>query len=509
MALEPKVLFFKEKSWSNWHRTLVKQPISGRIEVHNPETNPNFTGMRKTAAAIQGVIADAVAAKVRLHAVGGRWSHSEVASPSPGRLLETAMLNWRFRPAADQVSPAFKGKAEELVLVQGGIAISEINKWLETGLGRSFRTTGSSNGQTIVGAMTTSSHGSALDMGALHSQVCGLQLLTGTKNLWLERSDDPVASDKLVADLGATRPQGPSDDLFEAALVSLGGLGIVHAVMLRTAPIFRMSANQVRLPYDDALKRAITDFDFSGVALPGGQERPYYFRAIVNPHDKRGVAYVQVMYQRPFPPGTKIDYSIDGAFGPGHDVVGLVAGLLDTVPGLTGALTEVMVDDRLKLYTDRLGTWGETFDYSTPRKDGAASSMAIPQALAVRALELATDVYKQEGPAPLVYTLRFVRRTPGLLAWQQNDRNCVFEIDGLNSKRVRKVMEAVRARFDQEGIPYAQHWGKLHGLTEERVKRSFGPKLDRWRKARETLLPTLQERRTFATDLMEKIGLGA
>lgn len=503
---EAQIITFNEKKWSNWHRTLTKDPIADRVEVHNPETNPGMGGMRKTAAAIQGLIAATTAAGLRMHPVGGRWSHSEVATPSGGRLIETATLNWRFRPDKASLSPAFKGDPAELVLLQCGINVSEVNKWLEKSLGRSLRTSGSSNGQTFVGAMTTSSHGSAVDMGALHSQVCGLQLLTGSRNLWLERSTDPIAGDKLVADLGAAR--APGDDLFDAALVSLGGLGIVHSVMIRTAPIFRLEANQIVLPYDEGLKRAINDFDFSGVKLPGGGERPYYFRAIVNPNDKRKLAYVQVMYQRPFPPGTPIDYSIDGEFGPGHDIPGLVAGLLDTVPGLNGPLTALMVDNQLKTYSNRLGTWGETFDFTTPRKDAAASSMAIPQHLTSRAIELATEEYKKD-PGPVVFTCRFVRKTHGLLAWQLHDRNCVFELDGLNSKRARAVMERVRTRFDLEGIPYAQHWGKLHGLTAARVKNSFGPRLDRWRKAREALLPTLQERKTFSNAYLENIGLGA
>lgn len=507
MASEAKIITFNEKNWSNWHRTLTKDPIADRVEIHNPETNPGMGGMRKTAAAIQGLIAATTAAGGRMHPVGGRWSHSSVASPSGGRLIETATLNWRFRPDSASLSPRYKGDPAELVLVQCGIAVAELNKWLETSLGRSLRTSGSSNGQTIVGAFTTSSHGSAIDMGALHNQVCGLQLLTGGRNLWLERSSDPIAGDALIAALGATR--APGDDLFDAALVSLGGLGIIHSVMLRTAPIFRLEAHQVLLPYDEAMKRAMDGFDFSGVNLPRGPERPYYFRAIVNPNDDRHRAYVQVMYKRPFPPGTKIDYSINGEFGPGHDIPGLVAGLLDTVPGLNGPLSALMVDNQLKTYSNRLGTWGETFDFTTPRKDAAASSMAIPQHLTSRAVELATEVYKQ-APGPVVFTCRFVRKTQGLLAWQMHDQNCVFEFDGLNSTRAVAVMERVRTRFDSEGFPYAQHWGKLNGLTKARVERSFGKdRLDRWRKARETLLPTAQERRTFSNAYLENIGLGA
>ena len=501
------VAFTDEKHWTNWHKTIRREPIVARYEIHNPETKPSWNGMRKTAAAIQRFIAETMAAGQRLHAIGARWSHSGVTSPSGGRLLSTETANWRFRPGASRISTSYKGNPDELVLLQCGVQISELNQWLETGLGRSLRTSGLNDGQTIVGAISPSSHGSAIDHGALHGQVCGLQILTGDRNLWLESSDDPVAGPALLQDLGATHL--PGDDLFEAALVSLGGLGIVHSVMLRTAPIFLVSAYQQKLPYDAALKRAMDRLDFSGLPLPHPGERPYYFRVVINPHDSRDLAYVNVMYERPFLPGTEIDYSIDGRYGPGHDVPRLVAHLLDKFPGLTGPIANIIVDSQLKLYSDERGTWGETFGYSDPREKGIASATAVPLHLTSRAIDLAREAYRDKGPAPVVFTCRFIRDTPGLLTWQCHDRNCVIEVDGINAQRARPVMEEVRRRFDAAGIPYGQHWGKLHGLTPERVDATFGNRLGRWRTAREAILRTPEQRRTFSNAFLESVGLGA
>ncbi|HYE27317.1 MAG TPA: FAD-binding protein [Allosphingosinicella sp.] len=508
MAAEARIVAFENKRhWSNWHLTIEREPILGRYEVHNPETNPGWVGMRKTAAVLQRFIAETNAAGQRLHPIGARWSHSSCASPSGGRLLATETANWTLRPDRASLAPDFRGEAEELVLVQCGVQISELNKRLEQGWGRSLSTSGLNNGQTIAGAISTSSHGSAIDQGALQAQVCGLQLLTADRNLWLERDGDPIAGPGLLQKLGASRLRG--DDLFEAALVSLGGLGLIHSVMLRTAPLFHLIAYQEKLPYDDALRRAMDESDFSGLRLPQGTERPYYFRVILNPHDRRNLAYVNVMYKRPFPPGTPIDYSIDGEFGPGRDVPRLVGELLDNFPGLTRGISSVIVDNQLKLYADERGTWGEMFGYSDPREKGAAASMGIAQNLTSRAVELAQKAYREAGPAPVVITCRFIGRTPGLLAWQQHERNCIIEVDGLRTERARKVMEAVRAEFDRAGLAYGEHWGKLHGLTRAKVERAYGSKLDRWRAARETFLPMRRDRQTFSNEFLENIGLGA
>ena len=502
--VEAKLRRFDERVWTNWHRS-VTAPIRARFEIHNADTAASMAGMRSAAGQIQALIGAAEDEGVILRPIGSRWSFSEIAAATAGWALETAPLNWAFAVGESNISGDYTGEPASLILVQAGLSIAELNKHLETSLGRSLRATGASNGQTFPGAMGTGTHGSSLDVGAIQSQVVGIQLIPGRdRNLWIERTGYPVASPKLVEKLGAALVQ--DDQLFEAALVSLGALGVIHAVMIETAPLFLLEASQFRRPFDDALKRAMETSDYAGLGLPDGDARPYFLQAVFNPYDQTD-AYVKVMYRRPCPADYRPDYRIEGAYGAGYDVPGLVGRLLDCAEPLTPLLTGRLMAEQLREFSKELGTWGETFDYTTPRAETIGSALAVPAAVIGRALELVQAAFDHAGPAPLIYACRFVAGSPGLLAFTRYDPTCVIDLDGLRSRKSLAVMEEVRARFEQAGIPFAQHWGKLHGLTAARVRDSYGDAVDGWREARGRLLERESERRTFSSPFLDGLGL--
>jgi hypothetical protein len=93
------------------------------------------------------------------------------------------------------------------------------------------------------------------------------------------------------------------------------------------------------------------------------------------------------------------------------------------------------------------------------------------------------------------------------MAFTRFEPTCIMDIDGLASPKIVELMEGIRQKFDAAGMTYAQHWGKLHGLTAARVQVSHGDRLARWHAARNSLLPNAAERHVFSTDLLERIGL--
>ena len=96
---------------------------------------------------------------------------------------------------------------------------------------KALRTSGASNGQTIAGALGTGVHGSAIGCRGHGKPSCRYPTcLTANRNMWIERASAPVMNDGFAARLGAELVR--DDTLFEAALVSLGSLGIVHSVLI-------------------------------------------------------------------------------------------------------------------------------------------------------------------------------------------------------------------------------------------------------------------------------------
>jgi len=111
-------------------------------------------------------------------------------------------------------------EARGTVTVLGGTRL----KWLGEALlarGLAQENLGDIDVQTITGAISTGTHGTGVRFGTLSTQVAGLTLVTAAGDvLELSPERDP--------------------DVFKAAQVSLGALGVVAAVTLRVVPAKRL-----------------------------------------------------------------------------------------------------------------------------------------------------------------------------------------------------------------------------------------------------------------------------
>ncbi len=493
-----------DTSWTNFHAT-VKVPIRGVWKIRNPSPAASLENMRATAERLQKLIRHAIDKKIRLRPVGSRWSFSEVAAAVDGWALQTSQLNHDFIVKKSLCDPAYGGDPAELLLAQAGASVGELSLKLEkSGRRRSFRTTGASNGQTVGGMIGTGVHGSAVDQGAFESEVMGLQLLTGTRNLWLEDPAAPVMSKAFAEKLGAELVR---DKLwFRAALVSLGALGVVHSVMLRTVPTYLLRSWRQKMKLAE-VEAAMSSLQFDGVPLPRPDQRPYFFQVVGHPDAAETIAYVTTRYREDCPPGQKIDPSLKSAYDVGNDLPALFSKLVDLAPVVTPALVKIAMAQQLAPFENRLNSPGETYTYTTSKPGSAGASVAVPANRIMEALKLARAAYKTVPGAPATFACRFATGSPGLLSFVQYPRTCIIDIDGVENAKTRKVMEAVRLAFDTAGFPYSQHWGKLSRLTKERVQASYGTKLDDWHKARAQLLPTAEERWVFSSDLLTEAGL--
>lgn len=490
-------------TWINHHGN-VKVPVKTRWTILNASSKSTMAGMKETAARIQGLIGDAVTKGVRLRASGSRWSFSEIAAAEDGWALMTDNLDMQFTVAPASLDPAYKGTAEELLLVQCGRSIASINQIIETPeRQRSLRTSGASNGQTIAGALGTGTHGSAVDIGALESQVAGIQLLTANRNLWVERPSDPVLNAGFAAKLGAEPVRDES--LFQAALVSLGALGIVHSVLIRTTGRYLLRSWLKKMKTADVAS-AMHKLKFAGLPLPDPTRRPYFFQVVVDPADP-DTAYVTTRYKEPCPPDYVPDTALKSGIEPGNDLPGLVGKLLDIAPALRPALASVLIKSQLSPFSDRLRAPSETYTFTSAKSGVAGSATAVPIALVSQALEHARLAFENNPGAPLICACRFAQKSPALLGFTRFDPTCIMDLDGVDNKATRRIMEETRERFDSAGIPYAQHWGKIHGLTKARVRASYGSNVDRWNDVRKALMPSAAERNTFSSALLDKIGL--
>ena len=121
------------------------------------------------------------------------------------------------------------------VTVLSGTPLHVLNERLHT-MGLALHNLGDIGQQTIAGAISTGTHGTGGIWASLSAQVAGLEIVTAD------------------AEVVATSA-GRDAELFHAARVGLGALGIITAVTLMVEPAFTLEAVEQPLRWDEAVDR--------------------------------------------------------------------------------------------------------------------------------------------------------------------------------------------------------------------------------------------------------------
>ncbi|MBK8837124.1 MAG: FAD-binding protein [Anaerolineae bacterium] len=181
---------------------------------------------RRAGEDLDALIQQARAARKRILPLGAGWALSKI-NITNGWLVNTKLLNGCFDVSDKYFDPAYPAEGRpNLVLVQAGMQIAELNTYLELlprveGQRRALHAAGIGNGQTVAGAISGNTHGSHLTYGAMPDFVTGLHIATGSgQTIWLERKSKPVMNQDFVDKLGARLIR--DDDIFNAAVVSFG-----------------------------------------------------------------------------------------------------------------------------------------------------------------------------------------------------------------------------------------------------------------------------------------------
>lgn len=529
MSLPDGISILPLSTWQNGHQNFTVQlqkdaSFNMRLPFAFTEQEKNY---HATTQNFQWLIQHAIDNGLQLRALGNGWSFSDVAVCKSG-LVDTRELRTFFSVGDNFLSPQYlaTGKSgKDLVFTQCGMSILQLNKELEQENGwlRALRASGASNGQTIAGATATGTHGAGYKVGAVHDAIVGLHMVTGPdKQVWIERASYPVASDAFVDWLGAETIR--DDDVFNAAVVSFGSFGFIHGVLLETEPIYLLEKYTVgNIPYNDQLKLAINEWNFDAIAgeLPFPAESPgrslYHFEVIINPHhfaadDADKGVFLKAIYKTPY----RTDYPktpmAPGNFQYGDELLGIIQTMLDSlgkkiVQKLVPPLVTKLFPLAFAANEETIGTIGETFTNTKFRGKAASAAIAIDTANASRAVEEIVQINKKSVFAGGL-ALRFVKGTQAMLGFTKFPKTCVLEMDGVDAASSRRFFNLVWERFEELGIEYTLHWGKINfNLNEERIRRMYGDaKVNKWLMIRRSLLNDAT-RDVFTNDFMERCGL--
>ena len=178
----------------------------------------------RTAEEISAAVKDAAAAGLQVRALGSGHSFTAAAATT-GVALD--LSRWTGITAADTRTG--------VVTVRSGTSLRALNAELG-GLGLAMANLGDIDAQTLAGALCTGTHGTGARLGGLATQVEALELV--------------LADGSLVTISPSSRPE-----LFSAARIGLGALGVITTVTLRCVPSFHLAADERPVPVEEVLEQ--------------------------------------------------------------------------------------------------------------------------------------------------------------------------------------------------------------------------------------------------------------
>ena len=136
-------------SWENRHETF-EEKIRDLYTLGNEDGLSPVDTYNDTTKGLQGLIAQAIAQKIPLRALGAGWSWMKIATAENGIMLDTKPLNGMFDISPASVDPAYSGDPAKLFFAQCGNGVWELSRYLRP-RNLSLKTSGASNGQTLAG----------------------------------------------------------------------------------------------------------------------------------------------------------------------------------------------------------------------------------------------------------------------------------------------------------------------------------------------------------------------
>ena len=416
-------------SWRNWGGNVVASPV----QVRHAGT---------TRAVVDAVHA-AARAGLRIRVAGSGHSFTPLVA-TDGMLLHVDGLSGVIGVDRER----------NRVRVLAGTPLHVLNPALQR-LGLALPNLGDVDRQTISGAIATGTHGTGTRRQGIAAAVTGLTLvLADGSTLECSRDVEP--------------------DVFAAAAVGLGALGVVTEVELACVPAYRLHAKESSEALSDLLPRLQAEADtHDHLDL---HWFPHTDRVLVKRNDVVGA-------QQGPPPLAPWRARLDDDLLANRvfEVINRGAAALPaSVPVINRATARVLgarefADDSWKVFCSSREVRFVESEYGVPRH-------ALEAVLA----ELRAWFDRTRAPVPFPVEVRFIGADDVWLSTAHERDNAYVAVHQYHRMDPRPLFEAFEAIVaEHAGRP---HWGKVHTLGADRLRELY-PRLDDFRAVRERLDP--------------------
>jgi FAD-linked oxidoreductase len=301
--------------------------------------------------------------------------------------------------------------------------------------------------QTLAGAISTGTHGTGLELHSLSGNVTRLRMATARGNL-LEISEDS------------------DPDLFLAACVSMGALGVLTEITLQNRAAYRLKARNWAQRIDEVLE----GFEESAAAHR-------HFEMFPLTHSDYALVLAIDETDEPIdnPP---LSPEEEAAFGEA------MRGWMSIPPGerrpLINGLAEqiepsVTVDASYRILSNVRNNRFNEMEYAVPREHGAACVREVLDTIAKNEIDVVF---------PLEY--RYVKGDDLWLSMDEGGDRAAISVHRTAAEDYRPLFDAVEPVFWKYGG--RPHWGKVHSLGHAELTRLY-PRFEDFRLLRAELDP--------------------
>ena len=430
--------------------TAVRDLAAPSAPVRNWSGNVVFRAERSHRPSSVGELQSVVAGAERLRPVGSAHSFNRIAD-TPADLVSVAGLPPVLDVDADR----------RVVRVSAGTRYGELVGPLHAA-GFALPNLGSLPHISVGGACATGTHGSGVHNGTLASAVSALELVTADGSLVrLSRTDDP--------------------DVFDGAVVALGGLGVVTVLELDLEPTY-----DVRQYVYDGLPHATLREQYETVVSAGYSVSLFSDWRAPQVHS----AWRKLRADAPDAvdaPATW--FGAELADGPRHPLPGMAGDTCTEQLGVPGPWSARLPHFRL--------------EFTPSSGEELQSEWFVRREDAVAALDLLADLREAVAEVLLIAELRTIAADPLWLSPSAGRDTAALHFTWvLDEAAVLPVVRAVDERLAELGA--RPHWAKVLTTPPERVREQY----DRYADF-EALLRTYDPAGKLRNDMLEEYFPGA
>ncbi|MER7622894.1 D-arabinono-1,4-lactone oxidase [Streptomyces sp. NPDC126503] len=396
--------------WRNW--------------AGNEEARPRRVLRPSRPEEVAAAVSESVRDGLRVKAVGAGHSFSPIAV-APDVQLRLDLLD-----GVEEIDTE-----SGLVTVGAGMPLWKLNPLLAAH-GRALENMGDIDRQTVSGAISTGTHGSGVRFGGIATQVRALELV--------------------LADGSFARcSPGERPDLFAAARVGLGALGVITRVTLRTVPLFALHARDAAMPVAETLERVQELADAHD-----------HFEFFWFPHSdttltrrfRRLPGDARLAPIGPF--ARRLDEAVSGAGFEGLNRIGTrVPGLVPPITRLAARAmsSRTWTDHAPRVFVSARNVRFHEGEFALPREHAAE---------ALRELKSWIDTHGEKVSFPL--EVRFTAADDIWLSTAHGRETCYIAFHQYHRMPYRRYFDACRRILGAYGG--RPHWGKMHDLGADDLR---------------------------------------